>query len=511
MKAGVIDIGSNSLKLTIAERRGEDIHVLESLRNILPIGRHAFFKSRISQETINQAIAILEKYKKVLSDYDITATKVIATTAVREAKNKDIFIDTIYRKTGFYVEILSVGDVVYYINGYLSRRLRHTYPIETRNLLIAELGAGALDVSVMEKGYIMVHMGLPIGTMRLRQLMDKLGGSMKENSEAVREYVENEFHYLGRTMPRMPSDDAILIDETYINYLETLLPRKREDMDFFALSLSDVAVLSEKLIDRNVEEVAREYKMPLEIADLIVGYIMILRTLFLLTRNKHIYILRTSLSEAMLGGMLIEREMSSRYNKRNQLISAVHFICNKYNADIDHAESVAKISERLFESLKGYLGLAPEHSLYLILAAYLHDIGTFIHNRSHHKHSEYIISTLSLFRLDPEEIKIIACIARYHRKGIPMRSHLMYSALPFEKQLVVQKLSALLKIANALDRSHRKKVQKLEVRVNRMHGVTLTVTTNQNYTLERNDFLAKKGLFEEITGGRINLVVNNYG
>src|SRR5437762_92577 len=106
MRAGVIDIGSNSIKLIIGEKREDQIEVLETLKNTVPIGKNVFLKGRISQDIINQVIVLLDKYKQKLKEYDISNLKVIATTAVREAKNKDIFLDTVYRKTGFNIEVL---------------------------------------------------------------------------------------------------------------------------------------------------------------------------------------------------------------------------------------------------------------------------------------------------------------------------------------------------------------------------------------------------------------------
>jgi len=129
MRAAVIDIGSSSIKLIIGERDEDSVKILESLKNVLPIGKQTFFKGRISQELINQTISFLEKYKQVLKEYEVTNVRVIATTAVREAANKDIFLDTVTRKTGFTIEIFNVGDVIYYIDTYLSKKLKKAYPI----------------------------------------------------------------------------------------------------------------------------------------------------------------------------------------------------------------------------------------------------------------------------------------------------------------------------------------------------------------------------------------------
>ena len=116
MRAGVIDIGSDTIRLLIGEEVGQSIHILESLQNPLPIGRSTFLKGRISQDMINQTISTLEKYKEVLRQYEVQKIKAVATTAVREAGNRNIFLDTIKRKTGFDIDVLNVGDFVFYID-----------------------------------------------------------------------------------------------------------------------------------------------------------------------------------------------------------------------------------------------------------------------------------------------------------------------------------------------------------------------------------------------------------
>jgi len=163
----------------------------------------------------------------------------------------------------------------------------------------------------------------------------------------------------------------------------------------------------------------------------------------------------------------------------------------------------------LFDYLKDSLGLKKPDLLHLLLAAYLHDIGTFIHNRSHHKHSEYIISNLNLFRLTNEEIRMIACIARYHRKGAPSSTHLVYQSLAKDRQILVQKLSAILKIANALDKSHKQRVKKLEVSRTNGQDIILTVQAEGNFMLEKLDLTEKKKAFEEISGSKLILKVQS--
>ncbi len=509
MRTGVIDIGSRTIKLLIGEDANNDIKILDSLRNVIPIANDTFQKNRISQETINLTIKVLEKYKRVLADYAITDAKVIATTAVREARNKNIFVDTILRKTGLNVEVLTPGDIIYYIDAYLSYKLKEDHPIHTKNILIAELGSGSLDISLMQKGFSLMHVGLPLGTLRLKQLMTKLNGSTEEIVEGLTEYITNELYYLKRNIPAdIAIDDIILIDENYSNSLSNILKLSGEDK-FYQLESESTAKVLEILGDKSPAEISQEFKIPVDIAETLVAYVVILNIFFNLIKTPRIFILETSLAEAILAEKLLEIEIAKKYNKTNQLISSAKYICSKYNADLKHGENVASMSEVLFNGLREQLGLKKDAQLYLILAAYLHDIGMFIHNRGHDKHSEYIISNINLFRLTETEMKMIACIARYHRKFYPSDNHPLYASLPQDRQIIVQKLSSLLRMANSLDRSHTQKVKKLEVKLNAHQDVTLTAHVSDNFLLEQDNFQDKKELYEEITGNKVTLVVKN--
>ncbi len=507
MRAGVIDIGSSSIKLLIGESHGDDVKIVESLKNLLPLGQYAFLKGRIPQAIINQTAGVLQKYKDVLKEYDVTNVSVIATTAVREAKNRDIFLDTVFRRTGLKIDVFNAGDVVYYIDYFLSHKLKKTYPVREKNLLIAELGAGSLDVSVMEQGLALFNLGFPIGTLRLSQFMANLDGSMQEVHEATEEYIENELLFIKKNNPGLSIDDVILIDENYSIYIQNVLPNKRRDSDFFKFKANEAQEFLNRLRQMNPEEITNTYHIPSEVSSTIVGFATILNTLFKLSKSEHVFILEASLSEAILANLLYKFEISESTNKLNQLISVAHFLCRKWGMDLNHLKFVAHLSEQLFDAFKDSLGLEEDHKAYLLLAAYLHDLGMFINNRSHHKHSEYVISSLSLFRLTEVEINIIACIARYHRRSAPLKTHVLYNSLAAAEQILVQKLSALLRIANALDRSHRQKVKKLQVKFNANGDAAISVTSHANFLLEKENFLEKKEQFEEITGNKLTLTV----
>lgn len=508
-RAAIIDIGSESIRLIIGERKRKDLKILELLKNILPIGKDTFYKNTISQSLISQTIDVLQKYLRVMKEYNVKACRVFATTAVRDARNRDVFIDTIKRKTGLEIEVFTAGDVIYYIDSYIYFRLKDQYPIHKKNLLIAELGAGSVEFSLMEQGYMLMNIGLPIGTLRLDQRINAMHHSPGQAYQALEEYIEYEFKFLGNQFPHVAIDDVILISENFGFLVRDLLKKQGNYETIMPLTRKESALIKKEAQERSPDELVKKYGIPMEIADTLDVLSLTVDAFFKYTENENIFLFETSLHDAVLTHLLFNLSLSRRYNKSRQLLSVARALGKKHNVDLAHSEQVARLSRMLFNQLSRYMGLHKSDILYLLMAAYLHDIGKFISNRSHHKHSEYIITSLNLFRLTEQEINIIAAIARYHRRSTPRPAHLVYNSLFPEHRILVQKLSALLRIADALDRSHRQKIQDIHVQVVPKQGIILDVLSDESLVIEQAFFEEKKGVLEAITGDEVVLRIRH--
>ena len=144
------------------------------------------------------------------------------------------------------------------------------------------------------------------------------------------------------------------------------------------------------------------------------------------------------------------------------MIHSATAIAEKYHVDLDHADNVAEVAVRLFDLFQADHGLGPRHRLLLRVAALLHEVGGFVSSRAHHKHSEYLIANSEIFGLNRNEITLVSQIARYHRRSVPRSSHPTYMALPRESRVVVNKLAALLRVADALIRGHRRRASDIQ-------------------------------------------------
>ena len=136
------------------------------------------------------------------------------------------------------------------------------------------------------------------------------------------------------------------------------------------------------------------------------------------------------------------------------MLASAEALGQRYRFDHDHGHHVAKLATRLFDELREEHGLGDRDRLLLQVAALLHDVGIYVSLRAHHKHSQYILAASQIFGLSDEETAVVSNIARYHRRGLPQRTHVPYVALDREDRMIVNKLAAILRVANALDAEH---------------------------------------------------------
>jgi exopolyphosphatase/guanosine-5'-triphosphate,3'-diphosphate pyrophosphatase len=185
-----------------------------------------------------------------------------------------------------------------------------------------------------------------------------------------------------------------------------------------------------------------------------------------------------------------------------QVLSSAESLGTRYRIDREHGQHVSQLATRLFDELRDDHGLGDRERLLLKVAALLHDIGVYVSLRAHHKHSQYILAASQIFGLSNDETLMVSNIARYHRRGLPQQSHVPYVALDRQDRLIVNKLAALLRIANALDAEHAQKVRDLRI-VRRDGPWLLEIDGTGDLTMERLAATARADMFSETFGRQI--------
>jgi exopolyphosphatase/guanosine-5'-triphosphate,3'-diphosphate pyrophosphatase len=185
-----------------------------------------------------------------------------------------------------------------------------------------------------------------------------------------------------------------------------------------------------------------------------------------------------------------------------QVLASAAALGDKYRWDVAHARTVAQLSVSVFDQLRSEHGLSDRERVLLEVAALLHDIGNYVNLRGHHKHTWYLLSVSEIFGLSRDDMSIVANVARYHRRAMPQKSHLPYMALDRDARLTVNKLSAILRLANALDADHLQKVKDVKV-LSEDDEWVLEVDGAGDLTMERLASLARADFLTEVFGRRV--------
>jgi exopolyphosphatase/guanosine-5'-triphosphate,3'-diphosphate pyrophosphatase len=222
------------------------------------------------------------------------------------------------------------------------------------------------------------------------------------------------------------------------------------------------------------------------------------------TRAEQMIVCRVTMRDGLL--LELARQVTGEEDPSlvEGVIHSATAVAEKYRVDREHAENVADAAVRLFDELQGEHGLGGRPRLLLRVAALLHEVGTFVSNVAHHKHSYYLISHAEIFGLNRDEIELVAHVARYHRRSVPKPSHLEYVALPRESRIVVNKLAAILRVADALNRGRGRKPGTVRFE-RRGDELVIQVAGATDLALERRAMAVKGDMLEDIFGLRIRL------
>lgn len=500
----VVDIGAGVIRLEVADiSNAGSIHTLESLQQPVNLGKDIFTAGHIDPATIEECVDVLQSFRRLMSEYGVAVpgeVRIVATSAVREAENRQTFLDRVLIAAGLTVEVLEDSDVELLIHLALRELLERDKALRRGGVLAAEVGGGATRLLFLEHGYVTYSGAFRLGMLRTRETL----ATYRTPALRLREVLDEHFQrIIGQMRQAVPADQAafhIALAGDIAPALAAMIP------GWAGARLARLSTrgksLAEKIVSTPVDKLMVRYRLPSQDVE---------RAGFTLLAHDRIArafgareVLLTDLS--LRRGLLLQMAQHESNFERHadQLAYSAMALGRKYHFDEAHAQYVAMLAGRLFDALADIHALGPRHAMLLRTAAILHDIGAFVGVGGHHKHSQYLIMNSDIFSLTRRDTALVAMIARYHRRAVPQASHAEYMALPHDDRIAVLKLAALLRIADALDRSHACKFRRLECRRERRRLV-IAVHSATDATIERAALRDKASMFESVYGLQVVL------
>ena len=491
-----IDAGSNAVRLSMARAYSAlDIEPVHSERYPLRLGESVFLRHRFSEEIFKKTAKAFKHFRGVMDEFGVTRYRAVATSATREARNRWAFAHTIKRKSGIALEVISAVEESRLGREAVLAALGPEAPLRC----IVDLGGGSLELSILRDHTVEQGVQLPVGTVRLLTTLNLPGVIRPAEGEQVRRYVRALLE--SKLVPRPSLGEGVAVAlggnaETLAN----IAPGPREH-GLQTLELSLLRARLPHILERDVDERMKAYAVRRDRADVMGIAAITFITLGRYLNLRTLAIPGVGVREGLLQEIAREafsRREPHRYNEAaRQLLVGTRSFARRLEYDQQHAEHVRELSILLFDQLQPVHHLPAQSRVLLEAGALLHDTGHMISHKGHQKHGEYLALNADIPGLQSRDRAIVAAVVRYHnRKSEPGGHHPAYSALEDADKPIARRLAAILRIAEALDHSHRQRVMKIRTSFQR-GAVCLQVNARGDATEDLRDAIRSAELFEK--------------
>ena len=499
---GVIDLGSNSVRLVVAEAiPGLPPRVVVEEREPVRLGEGVFHTGMLNHAAAERTITALRRFTVLARARGVARLVARATCALREAEDRTEFLERVQQETGLEVQVLSGAEEARLIGrGILSGLVN-----ATGEVVMVDVGGGSVEVARSVEGVVTDVYSLKLGAVRLGEMFLRSDPPSSAELELLRLHARQTVRSVV-PISVGPNATAVCSAGT-ANALVALCRTKggRVTLDALEETVADLARLPAKQ-RRNVPNLESRR------ADIIVsGGLALVETLRHLG-VKEVEVTRRGLKEGLLQEAVeaLGVTLPTVTEPERARLDGAMAVVRRYQVDEAHAQQVAALSVRLFADLKDVHQLGDEARAELEVAALLHDVGQFVSFERHHRHSAYLLQHMVLPGFSVDAMMRVAAMARYHRRGGPKEDHPEWAALSKADRQRVLPLVAILRVADALDRTHHHVVKDLKVTVSKKE-VELVITAVASAEMETWAATEKADLFSSVFKRSLKIVVREPG
>ncbi|MBK1882206.1 HD domain-containing protein [Luteolibacter pohnpeiensis] len=490
-----LHIGASSVSMMVAEFREDHTLVpIDFLEQPAPLAHDIFKNGSVSAQTTERIVSIIKGYQRSLVElgYDGSDfTRAVASNILAEAANQDIVMNRIRIACGLRINTIDDGEMTRLIYLKTRRRLQDLPAMHDQNTLVVHVGPGNTRALLFQNGRISRYTSYRLGTHRTREAID---GSHSEGPGFIRVIREHASGNLGQL--RFDYSDVEIEGLISIGYeIQSVAPSLTKSGK--ACSVKTLRQVTNEAASLTDVELVKRFQLDYQTAEALVPSLEINLAIAETLKLPDLQIPFSEYEHGLLHDLLVSQNLTGTF--ADEVVRSARILAARYQSDASHGEHVANLCAKFFNDLADLHQMTEHDALLLQVAAILHEVGTYISPRAHHKHSEYIILNSEIFGLDRLDITIVALVARHHRHSGPKPEHRSYAALCIDDRIRVSKLASLLRVADALERTHVQRVNQIELK--REHGkLVIRLPGLADAAVERLAMDAKADLFEQTFG-----------
>lgn len=495
-----IDVGSYELTLKIFEFPGNNsMREIDCVSRRLDLGSDTYATGKISNEKMDELCRTLKDFWEIMRSYKVNDYKAYGTSAIRETQNTTIVLDQIAQRTGIRMDILGNSEQRFMDYKAAASKGESFRKVIEEKTAILDIGGGSIQISLFDNDTLVSTQNLRIGVLRLQELLHHMNTRSSQREELIDEIVSAQLATYKKLYLKDREIKTIVVVDDYLSVWvgrkAAGAGRKNE-----LVSLGDYEQFIQKLRTRPMTELVRMLDIPEEAVNLTFISACIMKRIMKLTGAQQIWAPGITLSDGMAYEYAQQnRLLQSEHDFNQDILACAMNISKRYQGSRKRAETLENITLTIFDSMKKVHGLGKRERLYLQLAALLHDSGKYISMVNIGETSYQIIMATEMIGLSHMEREIVASVVRFNHSPFIYydRIKTQGTALTEGAYLTVAKLTAILRIANALDRSHKQKLKGVKATL-KEEQLVLMVETPEDITLERGIFDARADFFQEV-------------
>jgi exopolyphosphatase/guanosine-5'-triphosphate,3'-diphosphate pyrophosphatase len=495
-----VDIGSNSVRLKISRLSGRRLREIHEDRQVTRLGDGVFRSGFLTPNAMADTVKVLRRFHRTVQQEGADFVRVVATSALRDARNSRAFLEWVRSATGWNVEIISGLEEARLIHLGLVSNLRLT----TSNILMVDLGGGSCELTISSHGHIRDTVSVPLGAVRLTNEFLHQDPPRKPELRRLRGFVEREIRRISDRIARSRPKAVIATSGTAaaLAAVGHGLYRKKGSRES-AVSRAQMRRIAKMLSRAPLADRTRLSGVGPRRAEIIVAGAIVYAELLERCQLPGFRYSPLGLRDGLLAQMAAEYDRSTRSGKHieSERWDSIRAAVAHYHVDMDHALQVRQAAMHLFRTLKLVHRLPPEYAEWLSAAAMLYEVGDYVNRNGRHRHAYYIVAHSEILGYTPEQRRIIAATARYLGKSHPAPGDGAIKILPQGDREYVRKASLLLRLARALNLGRSGAVKRARVAVRR-GGVSLLLQAKPRASVDLELWAVEKekSYFREVFG-----------
>lgn len=511
---GAIDVGSHEIELRIFElSKKNGIRQVDDVLHMIDLGSDTYNDGRISFAHVAQVKRILADYRRIMDGYGVRDYRAYATSAFRDMENSVLVLRQIEQETGIHIDILANSEQRFLDYKSIASKGEEFNRVISRGTAIVDVGGGSIQVSLFAQDRLVLTQNMQLGVLRILEQLTRIGAGSRKMRPLVEEMVNSQLQVFEKLYLEEIRIQNIIVVDDYISEvvrgsrydfqsMMTRTPEKAKQTGE-VVSAEDFRMFMTELEKYNSADLAKQLGIEDDNVPLLRISAIMLRCIMDRVGAEMLWFPCVTLCDGIVYEFAEQRKyLRAAHDFEGDILACAEHISRRYRGSLERSKTIEKIALKIFESTRKLHRMGSRERLLLQIAATLHDCGKYISMTRLAECSYHIIKATEIIGISKKEQEIVACVVRFNHEEYFFTDLMAEEAILDEDDcMTIARLTAILRVANALDRSHREKFSDLQIR-NQERKMVITVETDEDISLEKGLFSQRADFFEEVFGLR---------